>query len=227
MDDRPLATLVIAEHDNQSLAVGTRCAIKAAFDIKDDAKSLPISVLLIGYQCQSVLDELKCVKGVAEIIWVDAKEYEHGLAENIAPLISQVAKNYSHILSPASTFGKNVMPRVAALLDVGQLSDVMTIESIDTVIRPIYAGNALATVTSNDPFKVMTIRSTAFDALEMGVGGTFDVVAGKVKRAPQWMQKAGLEWLYRVIQEPGRMWKRYLITNSKFAYLLIKNKFGS
>lgn len=71
MDDRPLATLVIAEHDNQSLAVGTLCAIKAAFDIKDDAKSLPISVLLIGYQCQSVLDELKCVKGVAEIIWVD------------------------------------------------------------------------------------------------------------------------------------------------------------
>ncbi|MGU3841385.1 electron transfer flavoprotein subunit alpha/FixB family protein, partial [Vibrio diabolicus] len=96
-----------------------------------------------------------------------AKEYEHGLAENIASLISQVAKNYSHILSPASTFGKNVMPRVAALLDVGQLSDVMTIESIDTVIRPIYAGNALARVTSNDLYKVMTIRSTAFDAVEL------------------------------------------------------------
>lgn len=167
MDDRPLATLVIAEHDNQSLAAGTLCAIKAAFDIKDDDKSLPVSVLLIGYQCQSVLDELKCVKGVAEIIWVDAKEYEHGLAENIAPLISQLAKNYSHILSPASTFGKNVMPRVAALLDVGQLSDVMTIESIDTVIRPIYAGNALARVTSNDLYKVMTIRITAFDAVEL------------------------------------------------------------
>ncbi|MDW1813122.1 electron transfer flavoprotein subunit alpha/FixB family protein, partial [Vibrio sp. Vb2362] len=126
MEDRPLATLVLAEHDNQSLAVGTLCAIKAAFEIKDDDKSLPVSVLLIGYQCQSVLDELNCVQGVAEIIWVDAKGYEHGLAENIAPLISQVAKNYSHILSPASTFGKNVMPRVAALLNVGQLSDVMT-----------------------------------------------------------------------------------------------------
>ncbi len=167
MEDRPLATLVLAEHDNQSLAVGTLCAIKAAFEIKDDDKSLPVSVLLIGYQCQSVLDELNCVQGVAEIIWVDAKGYEHGLAENIAPLISQVAKNYSHILSPASTFGKNVMPRVAALLNVGQLSDVMTIESIDTVIRPIYAGNALARVTSNDPYKVMTIRSTAFDAAEL------------------------------------------------------------
>ncbi|MCF7453182.1 FAD-binding protein [Vibrio sp. A1-1] len=167
MDDRPLATLVIAEHDNQSLAVGTLCAIKAAFDIKDGDKSLPVSVLLVGYQCQSVLDELKCVKGVAEIIWVDAKEYEHGLAENIAPLISRVARDYSHILAPASTFGKNVMPRVAALLDVGQLSDVMTIESIDTVIRPIYAGNALARVTSNDLYKVMTIRSTAFDAVEL------------------------------------------------------------
>ncbi len=165
MENKPLATLVVVEHDNQSLSADTLRALSAAAQVQQDGASLPVTALLVGHQCSSVLDELKFVQGISQIIAIDAAEYQHALAENLSTLIAEVGRDYSHILAPASTFGKNLMPRVAALLDVGQLSDVIAIESLDTVIRPIYAGNALARVRSDDTTKVMTIRSSAFDAI--------------------------------------------------------------
>lgn len=165
MENSPLATLVVVEHDNQSLSADTLRALSAAAQVQQDGASLPVTALLVGHQCSSVLNELKCAEGISQIIAIDAAEYQHALAENLSTLIAEVGRDYSHILAPASTFGKNLMPRVAALLDVGQLSDVIAIESLDTVIRPIYAGNALARVRSDDATKVMTIRSSAFDAI--------------------------------------------------------------
>ncbi|MHA2688945.1 electron transfer flavoprotein subunit alpha/FixB family protein [Vibrio harveyi] len=165
MENKPLATLVVVEHDNQSLSADTLRALNAASQIQQNGASLPVTALLVGHQCGSVLDKLKCVQGISQIIAIDAAEYQHALAENLSTLIAEVGRDYSHILAPASTFGKNLMPRVAALLDVGQLSDVIAIESLDTVVRPIYAGNALARVRSDDTTKVMTIRSSSFDAI--------------------------------------------------------------
>ncbi|MGR5194116.1 electron transfer flavoprotein subunit alpha/FixB family protein [Vibrio rotiferianus] len=165
MESKQLATLVVVDHDNQSLSIDTLRALNAASQIQQDGASLPVTALLVGYQCSSVLNELKCAKGMSQIIAIDAAEYQHTLAENLSTLIAEVGRDYSHILAPASTFGKNLMPRIAALLDVGQLSDVIAIESLDTVVRPIYAGNALARVRSDDTTKVMTIRSSAFDAI--------------------------------------------------------------
>ncbi|PFG58294.1 electron transfer flavoprotein alpha subunit apoprotein [Vibrio sp. ES.051] len=200
MDSRPLATLVIAEHDNKALAVDTLRTIQAAACIKDNGVPLPISVLVVGHQCSLVVDDLKRIKEIAEIIWVDAKEYEHGLAENLAVLISQVGQDFSHLLAPASTFGKNVMPRVAALLDVGQLSDVMAIESLDTVIRPIYAGNALARVVSSDAIKVMTVRSTVFEA----VGLSDTVVVPKVTQVDTMIAAERCEFVSQLKPESER-----------------------
>ncbi|WP_045386950.1 electron transfer flavoprotein subunit alpha/FixB family protein [Vibrio rotiferianus] len=165
MENKPLATLVVVEHDNQSLSADTLRALNAASQIQKDGASLPVTALLVGHQFGSVLNELKCAEGISQIIAIDAAEYQHALAENLSTLIAEVGRDYSHILAPASTFGKNLMPRVAASLDVGQLSDVIAIESLDTVVRPIYAGNALARVRSDDTTKVMTVRSSAFDAI--------------------------------------------------------------
>ena len=167
MENKPLATLVVVEHYNQSLSADTLRTLRAASQIKQNGASLPVTALLVGHQCSSVLNELKRVQGISQIIAIDAAEYQHALAENLSTLIAEVGRDYSHILAPASTFGKNLMPRVAALLDVGQLADVIAIESLDTVVRPIYAGNALARVRSDDATKVMTIRSSAFDAIAM------------------------------------------------------------
>ncbi len=165
MENKPLATLVVVEHDNQSLSADTLRTLSAAAQVQQDGASLLVTALLIGHQCSLVLNELKCVQGISQIIAIDAAEYQHALAENLSTLIAEVGRDYSHILAPASTFGKNLMPRVAASLNVGQLSDVIAIESLDTVIRPIYAGNALARVRSDDATKVMTVRSSAFDAI--------------------------------------------------------------
>ncbi|MEF1262405.1 electron transfer flavoprotein subunit alpha/FixB family protein, partial [Vibrio harveyi] len=119
MDNKPLATLVVVEHDNQSLSADTLRALSAAAQVQQDGASLPVTALLVGHQCSSVLDELKFVQGISQIIAIDAAEYQHALAENLSTLIAEVGRDYSHILAPASTFGKNLMPRVAALLDVG------------------------------------------------------------------------------------------------------------
>ncbi len=176
MENKPLATLVVVEHDNQSLSADTLRALSAAAQVQQDGASLPVTALLVGHQCSSVLNELQCVQGISQIVVIDAAEYQHALAENLSTLIAEVGRDYSHILAPASTFGKNLMPRVAALLDVGQLSDVIAIESLDTVIRPIYAGNALARVRSEDTTKVMTIRSSSFDAIPVSDSPTVENV---------------------------------------------------
>jgi electron transfer flavoprotein alpha subunit len=120
-------------------------------------------VLVAGQGCGAVAEAAQKIAGVAKVLVVDSAEYAHALAENLAPLIVKLAPGYSHVIATATTFGKNLMPRIAALLDVQQISEVMAVEAPDTFVRPIYAGNALATVKSNDAIKVMTVRATAFE----------------------------------------------------------------
>ncbi|MBU2964596.1 FAD-binding protein [Amphritea sp. 2_MG-2023] len=154
-----MAILIIAEHDNQSLKGATLNAVTAATQLSGD-----IHVLVAGGGCQAVADEAAAVAGVSQVLLSDNPVYEHQLAENVSLLVAELGANYSHIIAPATTGGKNLLPRVAALLDVVQLSDVMAVESDDTFARPIYAGNAIATVKSLDPIKVITVRTTGFDA---------------------------------------------------------------
>ena len=153
-----MSILVLAEHNNIELKTSTLSAITAASKISEN-----IEVLIIGSEFNEVTNKLKNVKFVKKIIVVDNPMYVNPIAELISPIIVSLANNYTHIISPASTFGKNIMPRVAVLLDVAQVSDVIKIESSDTFVRPIYAGNALATVQSTDTIKIITIRSTSFD----------------------------------------------------------------
>lgn len=164
-----LSILVIAEHNNQVLAVDTLRTLQAAKAIGGE-----VSVLVMGAACAAVAEAAKTCAGVSHVLLAESPAYEHRLAENGAALVAEIARSYSHVLAPATTFGKNLLPRVAALLDVGQLSDVIAIESPDTVVRPIYAGNALAKVKSLDAIKVMTIRSSAFDAVA-SAGGNAEV----------------------------------------------------
>lgn len=154
-----IKTLVIAEHDNHNIAADTLKTLYAAGQLGGD-----ITVLVAGYEVKAVTETLSKVEGVTQVIFVDNERFAHPIAEDIAPIIVELSEAFSHFLAPATTFGKNLMPRVAALLDVGQLSDVIQLESPDTVIRPIYAGNALARVKSGDSKLVMTIRGSAFDA---------------------------------------------------------------
>jgi electron transfer flavoprotein alpha subunit len=154
-----MSVLIVAEHDNAGLKPATLNTVTAAGQLGGE-----IDMLVAGANCAGAAAAAAKVPGVAKVLVADAQEYEHALAENLAPLIVKLAPNYSHVLAPASTFGKNVMPRTAALLDVQQISDISGIEAPDTFVRPIYAGNAMATVKSNDKIKVVTVRSTAFDA---------------------------------------------------------------
>ena len=158
-----MTILVIAEHNNQELKQSTLPTITAATELGKD-----IHLLIAGHHAKSVIEKASGTKHLTKIITADNPAYEHQLAENLASLIAEMANDYSHILAPASTFGKNLMPRLAALLDVGQLSDITEVISEDTFKRPIYAGNAFATVKSLDPIKVITVRTTAFDAATAG-----------------------------------------------------------
>jgi len=155
-----MSVLVIAEHDNKTLKSTTGPTIAAAQKLGGD-----VHVLVAGSGAQAVATQTAQIAGVAKVLLADDAAYAHSLAENVAALIVQVAKGgYSHVVAPASFFGKNVMPRAAALLDSQQISDVTTIESADTFVRPIFAGNAFATVQSTEALKVLTIRPTSFDA---------------------------------------------------------------
>jgi len=153
-----MSVLLIAEHDNSNLKVLTLNAINAASKIDSD-----IHVLVAGNKCESVSKEVAAVPLVKKVLQSESANYENYLAENLTPLIVKLAENYTHVISSANTFGKNFMPRVAALLDSSQISDIIKINSADTFIRPIYAGNAFATVKSNDKKKCVTIRPTSFD----------------------------------------------------------------
>jgi electron transfer flavoprotein alpha subunit len=166
-----MAILVIAEHDNAHLKPGVTNAIAAAQQIGGD-----VHVLVAGANCSAAAGACAAVAGITKVLVADAAQYEKPVAENVAPLIVGLAKNYSHLLASASAFGKNVMPRVAALLDVMQISDIVAVESADTFVRPIYAGNAFATVQSSDAIKVITVRSTGFDAAAL-TGGSAAIEA--------------------------------------------------
>ena len=160
-----MSIIVIAEHDNVSIKAATLNAVTAASRIGGE-----IHLLVAGKGCASVADEAAKISGVAKILLADAPQYADQLPENVAALVVAKASGYSHILAAATTAGKNFMPRVAALLDVAQISEIVGVESADTFVRPIYAGNVLATVQSLDPVKVITVRTTAFEAA--GAGGS-------------------------------------------------------
>jgi len=153
-----MAILVIAEHDNSALRGATLNTIAAAGKIGGD-----VTVLVAGSNCRAVAEAAAAAEGVSKVLLADDASLENPLAENLAALVLSVAKDYTHVLAPATTFGKNFMPRVAAKLDVAQISDITGVDSDDTFVRPIYAGNAVATVRSSDPIKVITVRATAFD----------------------------------------------------------------
>jgi electron transfer flavoprotein alpha subunit len=155
-----MSILVFAEHDNKSLKADTLKTVAAAQAIGGD-----IHILVAGSNCSDVVNEAAKVNGVSKVLVADNAAYEHQLAENISLLVTELAADYDHILATALTTGKNFMPRVAALLDVAQISDIIGVESADTFVRPIYAGNAIATVQSLDNKKVITVRSTGFDAV--------------------------------------------------------------
>lgn len=155
-----MTILVIAEHDNAELKGASLNTIAAAAKLGDD-----IHVLVAGGGAQAVADQAAQAAGVTKVLLADAPALAEGLAENVAEQVLALASGYSHILFPATAAGKNVAPRVAAKLDVAQISDIISVESADTFTRPIYAGNAIATVQSADPVKVITVRTTAFDAV--------------------------------------------------------------
>ncbi|PVX61069.1 electron transfer flavoprotein subunit alpha/FixB family protein [Paraburkholderia unamae] len=154
-----MTILVIAEHDNASVKAATLNTVAAAQKIGGD-----VHVLVAGHNAQAAADAAAKIAGVAKVLLADAPQLEQGLAENVEATVISIAKNYSHILAPTTAAGKNVTPRIAAKLDVAQISDITAVDSPDTFERPIYAGNAIATVQSADPVKVITVRTTAFDA---------------------------------------------------------------
>jgi len=154
-----MSALVLAEHDNQHLRAPTLNAITAAAKAGGD-----VHVLVAGAGCSAVAQQAAQVKGVTKVLVADAPHFADGLAENVAAQVLALARNYSHVLAPASASGKNILPRVAAKLDCAQISEIISVESPDTFTRPIYAGNAIAAVQSPDPVKVITVRSTNFDA---------------------------------------------------------------
>ena len=158
-----MTVLVYAEHDNASLKTETNKLVHAAKQMGGD-----IHVLVAGEGCQAVADAAAQVDGVTKVLLADNAVYKYQLAENVADLVLELAGDYSHVIAAATTTGKNFMPRVAALLDVAQISDIIGVESEDTFVRPIYAGNAIATVQSSDATKVITVRAASFDAAPTG-----------------------------------------------------------
>ena len=166
-----MTTLVIVEHEGGQLKAATLNAITAALKIGG-----PVHLLVAGNQCVALAQTAAKIAGVEKVRVADAPQFAHPLAENLAALVVALASDYSHILAPATTFGKNFLPRAAALLDVAQISDIIAVESPDTFVRPIYAGNALATVQSADRIKVVTVRTTGFEAAK-SEGGSAAVEA--------------------------------------------------
>ena len=157
-----MAVLVVADHGNTTLSPATLNAVTAGAELG------PVTVLVAGQGCRAAAEAAAAVAGVAKVLCADDAVYAHPLAENIAALVVGLAADYSHLVAAATTTGKNVMPRIAALLDVAQISEISAVVDADTFVRPIYAGNALATVSSNDAIKVITVRGTAFEPAPAG-----------------------------------------------------------
>mgnify|MGYP003700852785 FL=1 len=180
-----MSILVVADHDNESLNAATRVAVAAAKEIGGD-----VHVLVAGESCRGVADEAAKVDGVAKVLLADNAAYGHSLAENLAALVAEVAADYDHVLTAHTTVGRNFLPRVAALLDVAQISDIVEVVSADTFKRPIYAGNAIATVKSNDAKKVVSVRGTAYDpvAAEGGSASVEEISAVHDQEISSWVK---------------------------------------
>jgi len=153
-----MSVLVVAEHDNESIVAATLNTISAAAQLDDD-----VHVLVAGADCAAAAEAASKISGVTKVRCADDSRYDHGLAEATAALVAAIAGEYTHVLTPADKFGKNFLPRAAALLDVSSISDIIEIKDADTFVRPIYAGNAIATVKSADPVKLVSVRMTAFE----------------------------------------------------------------
>ena len=167
-----MSILVVVEHDNEELKGATLNTVTAAKEIGSE-----IDLLVAGFSCDSVADQACSIPGIGKVLVANNESYKNFLADNIGTLISEVGKGYSHILAAATSNGKNFMPRVAALLDVSQVSEIISVLSEDTFERPIYAGNCIATVKSSDPIKVITVRATGFDDCEVeGGSATKEIV---------------------------------------------------
>ncbi|MFJ3448388.1 electron transfer flavoprotein subunit alpha/FixB family protein [Pseudomonas sichuanensis] len=179
-----MAILIIAEHSNVQLAACTLNTVTAAQQIGGE-----IDVLVIGASVQGAVNAAQGIEGVAKVLVADDAAYANQLAETVAPLVAELARAYSHVLAPATTNGKNILPRVAALLDVDQISEIISVESADTFKRPIYAGNAIATVQSSAAVKVITVRTTAFASASQAIAGQ---VASTHRRSHRVTVGAGL-----------------------------------
>ena len=182
-----MSNLVIVEHDNNEIADATLHAVTAAQQIGGD-----IDLLIAGENCSAVADAAAQIAGISAVKVADNAMFAHQQAENMATLIAEVAKSYSHVLSAATTFGKNVLPRAAALLDVAQISEIVEVKSADTFVRPIYAGNALATVQSSDAIKLITVRVISFEAAAASGGSaSVEAVSGGVDTGlSSWLSQA-------------------------------------
>ena len=182
-----MANLVIVEHDNNDVAAATLHAVTAAVEIGGDT-----DLLVAGSDCAAVAEAAAKIAGVRTVKVADDAKFGHGLAENLATLIVELAGDYSHLLVASTTFGRNVMPRAAALLDVAQISDIVEVESEDTFVRPIYAGNALATVQSSDKIKAITVRTIKFEpaAAEGGSATVENVGGGEDTGLASWVSQA-------------------------------------
>ncbi len=156
-----MTSLILAEHDNSELKPATLNAVTAARALNGS-----IDILVAGSNCEGAAEGASKIEGVNKVLVADSEEYANALAENVANLVSKIADNYSHILATATTSAKNIMPRVAALRDVQQISEISEVIDTETFVRPIYAGNAMATVKSSDSLKVITVRGTSFEAAE-------------------------------------------------------------
>ncbi len=166
-------TLILVEHDNSRLNEATLAVVTAAGKIGE------VHALVAGHDCGAVAESAAQIEGVAKVLKADHAAYEHGLAENVAPLVAGLMEGYDAFLAPATTSGKNIAPRVAAMLDVMQISDILSVEGDKTFTRPIYAGNAIATVQSGDPKLVITVRGTSFEkAANVGGSAAIEEVAG-------------------------------------------------
>lgn len=183
-----MSILVIADHNHETILPATLNAVTAAGEIGGD-----ISVLVAGSGCGAAAKAAAEIAAVSTVLVADSGEYTNGLAENVAPLISGIASSYSHILAPATTYGKNIMPRVAALIDTVQISDIVKVVDAATFQRPIYAGNALATVSSDEAVKIITVRSTAFEpAAASGGSANIETVSATGEAGLSSFEKAEL-----------------------------------
>ena len=181
-----MSVLLIAEHSNKELRPFTLNAVTAASQIDSD-----LHVLVIGHNCSDVVKKVSEIPEVKKVLHTEAPHYENFIAENFTPVIVKASENYTHIVCSANTFGKNLMPRVAALLDTSQVSDIMKVISTDTFLRPIYAGNAFATIKSNDKKKCVTIRPTSFDPCKTS-GGSAEIVkidAGELSEVSKFIKR--------------------------------------